>query len=94
MNQGADLSFSLCKREALVAEQRQLNGKAEPIGVTAPGGDEIQIRAGQCLMSDQRVRIGRHAEQLTALSLGQQLASRHVSSGVYKRLSGIVDSGD
>src|SRR3954469_21886870 len=32
-------------------------------------------------MSDQRVRIGRHAEQLAALSLGQQLASRHVVFG-------------
>ena len=47
-----------------------MHGETEPIGVTAPGGDEIQIRAGQWVMSDQRVRIGRHAEQVTALSLG------------------------
>jgi hypothetical protein len=32
VNQGADLSFSLSEREALVTEQRQLGQKAQACG--------------------------------------------------------------
>ena len=55
--------------EAGMAEQRELNGETEPVGVAAVRGDECEVLAIKGVESRKRVAVDWHAEQEIALRL-------------------------
>ena len=60
-----------------MAQQGQLHGKAQAIGVAATARNEILIGSGKGVMTRQGVRITRHAKEQPAFFVGKQRSARH-----------------
>jgi len=80
LNKRLDRLLQLSERHAGVAKQRQLNGKANAIGIPAAGRHQILIGPGQGEATRHAVWINRDAEECVALIVGQQLSIRHLCS--------------
>lgn len=78
--------FDQCRRCGLlsppsepgVAQQGNLDGKTEPMRVTAAGLDAFHVIGGERIKPGEASAVDRYAEHLFALGFGQQVASCHV----------------
>ncbi len=77
LNKRFDRLLQLCKRDAGVAKQSELNGKANAIGIPATACHEVLVGSRQSEVSRHAVGIERDAEESLALLVGQQLSVRH-----------------
>ena len=59
-----------------MAQEGELHGTAEPVGVTAAFGHERPVDARRGEQPSEGVGIGGNAEQRRALLVGEQLPSR------------------
>jgi hypothetical protein len=75
-DEAVDGIIHLCQGCAGMAEQRELHGKAQTIGSTAPACHKILVRSRECVMAGQGVRIAGHAQQQPAFLVCQQLSVR------------------
>ncbi len=79
------------ERRAGMAQQGELDGAAEPVGVAAALGHEVSIEPGQGEQPRERVGVGRDAQERLALLVGEQLSACHGVSSVPQRSMLIVD---
>src|SRR5271168_2155014 len=77
LNKRSDRLLQLCERYSGVAKQRELNGKANAIGIPTTDCHEVLIGARQSEASCHTVGIERDAQESLAFLVGQQLSARH-----------------
>lgn len=77
-DQRVDWFLDLGKRATGLAEQRQLHGETEPVGVTPPRQNQVVVRRGERELARQSFPVGGNAEQVPEFVLVQQTMSRHV----------------
>lgn len=76
-DQRVDWFLDLGKRTTGLAEQHQLHGETEPVGVTPPRQNEVVVRRGERELTRQNIPISGNTEQLPEFVLGQKTMSRH-----------------
>jgi hypothetical protein len=58
-----------------MAQQCELHGEAEPVGVITPTDHEILVRSGQAKVPRQAIGLERDAQEGPALVVSQQLSA-------------------
>jgi hypothetical protein len=91
LDEGLDRLLQLRERNAGIAQECELNGEADSVGIPAAFSHQVQVSPRKGKASRHTVWVKRYPEESLALLVGQQLSARQGVSPVPKILLLIMD---